>query len=167
VDLPQTQYTKSGDVSIAYQVLGDGPFDLVWVPGFVTHLENSWQNPALAAFIRNLASFCRLIRFDKRGTGMSDRAVSFPASTSAWTICGRSWVLPAWNKRLCSGFPKAVRCLFYSPRLSRPLPCASALWQLFAFLALVSDRVGAKRDRSHRKKTIEEGRCARPDAQQR
>ena len=70
---PETHYARSGDVSIAYQVSGDGPFDLVWVPGFVTNLDLSWQVPSLAAFNRGLGSFCRLIRFDKRGTGMSDR----------------------------------------------------------------------------------------------
>jgi class 3 adenylate cyclase len=70
---PETHYARSGDVSIAYQVTGEGPFDLVWVPGFVTHVELAWQDHRLAAFIRSLASFCRLIRFDKRGTGMSDR----------------------------------------------------------------------------------------------
>src|ERR1700704_1988367 len=70
---PETRYAKSGDVSIAYQVVGEGPFDLVWVPGFVSNLDLSWQAPTLAAFNRSLASFCRLIRFDKRGTGMSDR----------------------------------------------------------------------------------------------
>jgi class 3 adenylate cyclase/pimeloyl-ACP methyl ester carboxylesterase len=70
---PETLYAKSGDVSIAYQVVGEGPFDVVWVPGFVSHVDLSWQTPTLAAFTRGLASFCRLIRFDKRGTGMSDR----------------------------------------------------------------------------------------------
>jgi pimeloyl-ACP methyl ester carboxylesterase len=70
---PDTHYTRSGDVSIAYQVVGTGPFDLVWVPGFVSNVELAWQLPILATFNRQLASFCRLIRFDKRGTGMSDR----------------------------------------------------------------------------------------------
>jgi len=72
--LPQTRYAKSGDISIAYQVLGDGPFDLVWVPGAFSHVELNWTVPTRAAFNRRLASFCRLIMFDKRGTGMSDRA---------------------------------------------------------------------------------------------
>jgi class 3 adenylate cyclase len=74
VDVPQTRYAKSGDVNIAYQVLGDGPFDLVWVPGAFSHVELNWSVPHRAAFNRRLASFCRLIMFDKRGTGMSDRA---------------------------------------------------------------------------------------------
>ena len=75
---PETRYARSGDVSIAYQVLGDGPFDLVHVPGFVSHVELSWNVPGQAEFARRLASFSRLIRFDKRGTGMSDRVEGAP-----------------------------------------------------------------------------------------
>ena len=70
---PETKYTKSGDFNIAYQVVGDGPLDLVWVRGSVTHLELAWEDPSTARFIRRLASFSRLIMFDKRGTGLSDR----------------------------------------------------------------------------------------------
>jgi pimeloyl-ACP methyl ester carboxylesterase len=75
---PRTQYTKSGDVYIAYQVVGEGPLDLVYVPGFVSHLEYQWEEPSVAASLRRLASFSRLIRFDKRGTGLSDRHVPMP-----------------------------------------------------------------------------------------
>jgi pimeloyl-ACP methyl ester carboxylesterase len=72
--VPETRYAKSSDgVSIAYQVLGDSPIDLVLAPGFVSHLEHSWDDPALARFLRRRASFSRLIVFDKRGTGLSDR----------------------------------------------------------------------------------------------
>jgi pimeloyl-ACP methyl ester carboxylesterase len=72
--IPQTQYSKSADgVHIAYQVLGDGDIDLVVSPGFVSHLEHSWEDPLMSRFLRRLASFSRLIVFDKRGTGMSDR----------------------------------------------------------------------------------------------
>jgi pimeloyl-ACP methyl ester carboxylesterase len=70
---PQTRYVKSGDAHIAYQVVGDGPADLIVVRGYISHLEVAWESPALAAFYRRLASFCRLILFDKRGTGLSDR----------------------------------------------------------------------------------------------
>jgi len=70
---PETRYVKSDGVHIAYQVLGEGPFDVVFVPGFVSNVEATWQAPDRAAFFRHLASFCRLILFDKRGTGMSDR----------------------------------------------------------------------------------------------
>lgn len=70
--LPQTRYARSGGVHIAYQVVGDGPFDLVLIPGWVSHVEFAWEEPAVARFFRRLASFSRLILFDKRGTGMSD-----------------------------------------------------------------------------------------------
>ncbi len=70
---PETRYTRSGDVHIAYQVMGEGPIDLVFVPGFVSHLEAGWQNKNCVSFFRRLASFSRLILFDKRGTGLSDR----------------------------------------------------------------------------------------------
>jgi len=72
-DIPTTRYVKSDDVHVAYQVIGDGPVDVLWVPGFVSHMEAAWQNPHAAAQMRRLSSFCRLILFDKRGTGMSDR----------------------------------------------------------------------------------------------
>lgn len=71
---PKTQYAKSGDVHIAYQVVGEGPMDLVFIPGFVSHVEQAWESPGRARFFRRLASFSRLILFDKRGTGLSDRA---------------------------------------------------------------------------------------------
>ena len=69
---PETKYAKSGNVNIAYQVVGGGPLDLVWVPGFISHLECGWEEPSLARFFHRLASFSRLIIFDKRGTGLSD-----------------------------------------------------------------------------------------------
>jgi pimeloyl-ACP methyl ester carboxylesterase len=75
---PDVQYTRSGDVNIAYQVTGDGPFDLVFVPGYVTHLELQWAIPSFVTLIERLSSFSRLIRFDKRGTGMSDRVSDAP-----------------------------------------------------------------------------------------
>jgi DNA-binding SARP family transcriptional activator/pimeloyl-ACP methyl ester carboxylesterase len=72
--LPVTQYARSGDVLIAYQVTGDGPLDVVYVPPFITNVELVWQVDAWASLFRRLARNCRLIRYDKRGTGMSDRA---------------------------------------------------------------------------------------------
>ena len=70
---PVTHYVKSDDVHIAYQVIGDGSLDLLFVPGFVSHVEATWHSPVRSSFFRRLASFSRLILFDKRGTGMSDR----------------------------------------------------------------------------------------------
>ncbi len=70
---PTTRYAKSGEYSIAYQVVGDAPLDLVFVPGFVSHVEHAWEDPGFAHLLDRLASFTRLILFDKRGTGLSDR----------------------------------------------------------------------------------------------
>ena len=78
VSIPKTRYAKSGDVHIAYQVVGEGPLDLVYVPGFVSHIEYEWELPRAAKFLQRLASFSRLIRFDKRGTGLSDRVPGIP-----------------------------------------------------------------------------------------
>jgi class 3 adenylate cyclase len=69
----QTRYARSGNYSIAYQILGEGPFDLLWVPGFVSNVELAWEEPLLKRYLDRLASFSRLISFDKRGTGLSDR----------------------------------------------------------------------------------------------
>jgi pimeloyl-ACP methyl ester carboxylesterase len=74
----ETRYAKSGEINVAYQVVGDGPFDLVLVPGWVSHVEFAWTEPSFAAFLRRLASFSRLIILDRRGTGMSDRVAHMP-----------------------------------------------------------------------------------------
>jgi pimeloyl-ACP methyl ester carboxylesterase len=70
---PTTSYAKSGPYSIAYQVVGEGDLDLLWIPGWVSNVELAWEEPLLARFLSRLASFSRLILFDKRGTGLSDR----------------------------------------------------------------------------------------------
>jgi class 3 adenylate cyclase len=70
---PVVKYTKTGDFNIAYQVLGDGPVDLLLLPGWITHLELQWDVPPLRRFLERLAGFSRLILFDKAGTGLSDR----------------------------------------------------------------------------------------------
>jgi pimeloyl-ACP methyl ester carboxylesterase/DNA-binding winged helix-turn-helix (wHTH) protein len=75
---PKVRYARSGDVNIAYEVLGDGPRDLVFVMGWVSHLDYFWTEPGFARFLRRLASFSRLILFDKRGTGLSDRVGDLP-----------------------------------------------------------------------------------------
>jgi pimeloyl-ACP methyl ester carboxylesterase len=72
-----TRYAKSGDIHIAYQVFGDGP-DLVVAPGFVSHIENYWEEPHFARWLNNLGGFCRVVLFDKRGTGLSDRVAHLP-----------------------------------------------------------------------------------------
>src|SRR4051794_28641222 len=75
---PSTQYAKSGEISIAYQVVGDGPIDLVLVLGFATHIELQWEGAPFARFCERLGSFSRLILFDKRGTGLSDPVPEVP-----------------------------------------------------------------------------------------
>ena len=76
---PKTGYARNGDVRIAYQVVGDGPIDLVMTPGYVSHLDLWWMLPETVRFIERLASFSRLILYDKRGTGLSDPAPGLPA----------------------------------------------------------------------------------------
>jgi pimeloyl-ACP methyl ester carboxylesterase len=77
--IPEIRYAKSGDVHVAYQVVGDGPRDLVLVPGWVSHLEYEWEEPCFSRFLRRLASFSRLILLDRRGTGLSDRVSALPS----------------------------------------------------------------------------------------
>jgi class 3 adenylate cyclase len=74
VEAPETRYARSGDVSIAYRVAGDGPFDVVYIPGTTSHVELAWKVPFFRALFERISSFARLIHFDKRGVGMSDAA---------------------------------------------------------------------------------------------
>ena len=76
---PRTRYAKSGDVHIAYQVFGEGDTDLVFIPGFVSHLEIYWDEPNVTRWLRRLGNFSRVIRFDKRGTGLSDQVNELPS----------------------------------------------------------------------------------------
>jgi pimeloyl-ACP methyl ester carboxylesterase len=76
--LPTTRYAKSGNVPVAYQVFGNGDIDLVFFPGFVSNIEVYWEEPHFARWLRKLASFARVITFDKRGTGLSDRLDVLP-----------------------------------------------------------------------------------------
>jgi pimeloyl-ACP methyl ester carboxylesterase len=75
---PPTRYARSGDASIAYQVVGDGPIDLVLVLGFATHLELQWESAPMARFFERISAFARMIVFDKRGTGLSDPVTEVP-----------------------------------------------------------------------------------------
>lgn len=76
--VPETRYARSGDVSIAYHLFGSGPFDLVYVPGWISNIELMWENPRFARSLERLGSFARVITFDKRGTGLSDRVAGYP-----------------------------------------------------------------------------------------
>src|SRR4249920_216911 len=76
---PETHYAQSGEVSIAYQVMGDGPIDMILVPGIISHIEYMHELTGFTAFMRNLASFARVVTFDKRGQGLSDRMSGAPS----------------------------------------------------------------------------------------
>jgi class 3 adenylate cyclase len=78
MDTPETRYARSGDVAVAYQVLGEGPFDVVFTPGTVSHVELCWDAAGMASLLRGVAEHARVIVFDKRGTGLSDRDVGVP-----------------------------------------------------------------------------------------
>jgi pimeloyl-ACP methyl ester carboxylesterase len=78
VEVPDIQYTRSGDVAIAYQVLGDGPVDVVWFRGMAGDLLSTWDQPLIVRHATGLAAFSRLLMLDKRGTGLSDRVREAP-----------------------------------------------------------------------------------------
>jgi pimeloyl-ACP methyl ester carboxylesterase len=75
---PETRYAKSGDVHIAYQVFGEGPINLVIAPFFVSNVEHFWDEPDASRWLLRVGSFARVVMFDKRGTGMSDRVAEMP-----------------------------------------------------------------------------------------
>src|SRR5207237_10685808 len=77
--LPETRYALSGDVNIAYQVMGAGPVDIIMVPGFVSHVEFAHELAGYTAFLRRLSAFARVVTFDKRGQGLSDRISGAPS----------------------------------------------------------------------------------------
>jgi hypothetical protein len=116
---PRTRYARSGDVSIAYQVVGDGPADLVMVFGYVWSIELIWEEPMLARFLTRLSSYARLIIFDKRGTGLSDR-MSGVASLEVRMDDVRA-VMDAAESRQATlfGLPKADPCACCS---QQPIP---------------------------------------------
>src|SRR5471030_145980 len=78
-EIPNTRYAQSGDVNIAFQVMGDGPIDIILVPGIVSHVEFLHEFPEYTAFLRRLSSFARVVTFDKRGQGLSDRISGAPS----------------------------------------------------------------------------------------
>src|ERR1700676_632294 len=77
--LPETHYALSGDVNIAYQTMGDGPEEIIIVPGVVSHVEFLHEMPGYTAFLRRLSTFARVVTFDKRGQGLSDRVFDAPS----------------------------------------------------------------------------------------
>ena len=105
---PEVRYARSGDVSIAYQVVGDGPFDLVYVPGASRNIELVWEDRAVCRFYGRLSSFSRLIVFDKRGTGCPTGWPASPTSRRGWTTSGRSWTRPARERPRSSASRRAA-----------------------------------------------------------
>ncbi len=105
---PKTRYAKSGDISIAYQVIGDGPTDVIYVPAFVSHVDLEWEDPDFAEWMTRLSGFCRLILFDKRGTGLSDRDVG--DSTLEERMHDLRAVLDAVDSRQCTVIGNCEGC---------------------------------------------------------
>ena len=112
---PETKFAKSGDISIAYQILGDGPRDLVLVPGWMSNIEAFWDEPAVARFLQRLASFSRLILFDKRGTGLSDR------------VCRSARSRDAHGRRAALSWTRSVPSARRSAAIRRVASCACSL----------------------------------------
>jgi pimeloyl-ACP methyl ester carboxylesterase len=79
VNPPETKYARSGDFSIAYQVIGDGPIDLIHIPGLLSHLDIAWENPKYQRFMERLSAFARVLVYDKRGCGLSDPVTEPPS----------------------------------------------------------------------------------------
>ena len=119
--LPRTRYAPCGDLSIAYQVFGNGPVDLVVMLGWVSHVELMWQHPSLASFLRRLARFARVIVHDKRGTGMSDRA--FESMTAEDRVADLEAVLDAAGSKQAVLFGitegASTACMFAAARPAR------------------------------------------------
>ena len=143
--MPVTRYAKSGEVHIAYQDFGSGPIDLVLIPGFVSHIENYWEQPDFARWFLRLAGFARVVMFDKRGTGLSDRVGELPAldqrMDDARSVRDAVGIERAALLGLSEGGPLAV--LFAATY--RAMPGAGAIWRLCALLVLDSDSRGTER----------------------
>ncbi len=122
---PQTHYARSGETAIAYQVTGDGPLDLVYIPGFISHIEYEWEDPHWSRYYQRLAAFSRLIRLDKRGTGLSDRSAGIATMKSAWTIFERLWTRQAPSVLPSGVALRVARSLCSSPPL---IPSAPPPW---------------------------------------
>ncbi len=107
---PVTRYARAGDVDIAYATVGDGPVDLVWAFGLMTHLELKWEEPSLAAMLRQLSEFSRLILFDRRGCGLSDRGDRYLAPTLEERVDDLVAVLDAVGSSRASIFGVSEGC---------------------------------------------------------
>ena len=131
MEMPETQYTRSGDVNIAYQIIGDGPIDLLWIPGFAQHLELAWEEPYRRAWLEQLGAEYRVIVFDKRGTGLSDRVEGAPGIEERMDDC-RAVLDAAGSQRaavLTAGDASDLALVFAAtyPERVLALRCAGAL----------------------------------------
>ena len=117
VTVPQTRYASSGEVRIAYQVVGNGPIDLVFVPGFISNLEVHWEDSGYEHLLRRLGAFTRLILLDKRGTGLSDRVDTHHLPTLETRMDDVRAVMDAAGstRAVLLGASRAGRCPSCSP----------------------------------------------------
>src|SRR4051812_9734654 len=141
---PVTQYARSGDLHIAYHAFGEGPINVVVVPGFVSNVENYWDEPRFARFLTRLASYARVVTFDKRGTGMSDRVAELPGLDQRMddlrAVMDAAGMEQASLFGISEGAPLSVLFAATYPDRCRAL---GAVRQLFALLVLVPDRGSA------------------------
>ena len=136
---PVTRYAKSADVHIAYQVFGEGPVNLILAPPFVSNIENYWTFPDLERWLLRLASFARVVMFDKRGTGMSDRVAELPGLDQRIDDLRAVMDAAAWSKRPCLAYRKAVRWRRFS---RRPILTGAERW--CCMVALYAFRLGSR-----------------------
>ena len=116
--IPETRYAKSGDVSIAYQIVGEGPLDLVYVPP-ISHLELAWENVLQARFFNRLASLSRLIMLNQRGVGMSDRVQGVPTLETRMDDIRATMDAAGCERAVSSGSGMPARCACLRRHVSR------------------------------------------------
>lgn len=138
--VPETRYAKADDgVHIAYQVFGEGPFDLVVVPGFISHVEMAWEDEGLARCLERLAAFSRVIMFDKRGTGMSDRTERLPdvdrRMLDIEAVMRAAGAAQAALLAVSEGGPMAILFAAAHPERTRAL----VLWGTYARMTVAPD----------------------------
>ena len=127
-EAPETHYVRSDDVHIAYQVLGDGPFGLLFVPGFVSNVEALWRSPDQSAFFRRLASFCCLILFDNVAPACPIEVPTISRLSSVCTMFKPSLTLSDVSRRRCSGCRKAAQCPCSTLPPISPIPTVHLRW---------------------------------------
>jgi hypothetical protein len=140
---PETRYAKSGDVHIAYQVFGEGPINLVIAPFFVSNVEHFWEEPDASRWLRRVGSFARVVMFDKRGTGMSDRVTEMPGLDLRMDDL-RAVMDAAGMEQ--AAITRDVRRRFTGcsicRQLSEPMPGAHSLWFVCTLFVMVPYRGG-------------------------